>query len=156
MLQILIKSCMLCMDLYILDVCVMCVHSRSKLLFRMLVWTADLNCLFLRVTNSVIYDKYGASCRTLVYGVSLLIRVNGVLIMAMDKVMMPMLMEPPRILHYMHMVHMLVMRNTLNRQGFTYFSCSGQFLIVQLLIMMRAECLSHFMNLSANFFGILE
>lgn len=58
--------------------------------------------------------------------------------MAMDKVMMPMLMEPPRILHYMHMVHMLVMRNTLNRQDFAYFSYLGQFLTVQLLIMMRS------------------
>lgn len=61
------------------------------------------------------------SCRTLVYGVSLLIRVSGMLIMAMDKVMMPTLMEPPRILRYMHMGHMLVMRNTLNRQVFWFF-----------------------------------
>ncbi|CAL5408628.1 unnamed protein product [Camellia sinensis] len=52
----------------------------------------------------------------LVFGVSKQIQVNGAApIMVTDKVMMPMVMGLHMILHYMHMVHTLVTRSTLNR-----------------------------------------
>ncbi|GMP75683.1 hypothetical protein CsSME_00032680 [Camellia sinensis var. sinensis] len=65
----------------------------------------------------------------LVSVVSKQIQVNGAApIMVTDKVMMPMVMGLRMILHYMHMVHTLVARSTLNRSRFSSSSgCSVVF-----------------------------